>query len=67
MKLGRGTVSGKPLEEPVAWYGLIVINTQEQLGHAFEELRERSFLNASAYGRACATGSRDRRAYGYVT
>src|SRR5213593_4774542 len=31
-------VSGKPLQEPVAWYGPIVMNTQEQLRHAFEEL-----------------------------
>ena len=31
-------VSGKPLEEPVAWYGPIVMNTQEQLKEAFEEL-----------------------------
>jgi redox-sensitive bicupin YhaK (pirin superfamily) len=37
-------VSGEPLKEPVAWYGPIVMNTQEQLQQAFEELREGSFL-----------------------
>lgn len=37
-------VSGKPLEEPVAWYGPIVMNTQEQLQEAFEQLREGTFL-----------------------
>src|SRR5271154_636313 len=37
-------VSGKPLEEPVAWYGPIVMNTQAQLQHAFEELNEGIFL-----------------------
>jgi redox-sensitive bicupin YhaK (pirin superfamily) len=37
-------VSGKPLEEPVAWYGPIVMNTQEQLQRAFAELREGTFL-----------------------
>ncbi len=46
-------VSGKPLEEPVAWYGPIVMNTQEQLQRAFEELQEGTFLNAeSGEGRA---------------
>jgi redox-sensitive bicupin YhaK (pirin superfamily) len=40
-------VSGKPLEEPVAWYGPIVMNTQEQLQQAFEELRQGTFLNVS--------------------
>ncbi len=39
-------VSGKPLEEPVAWYGPIVMNTQEQLRQAFEELREGTFLKS---------------------
>jgi hypothetical protein len=38
-------VSGEPLQEPVAWYGPIVMNTQEQLQQAFEELREGTFLN----------------------
>jgi len=37
-------VSGKPLEEPVAWYGPIVMNTQQQLQQAFEELDRGTFL-----------------------
>jgi len=37
-------VSGKPLEEPVAWYGPIVMNTQEQLRDAFQELEKGTFL-----------------------
>ncbi len=37
-------VSGKPLEEPVAWYGPIVMNTQEQLRHAFQELEQGTFI-----------------------
>jgi redox-sensitive bicupin YhaK (pirin superfamily) len=40
-------VSGKPLEEPVAWYGPIVMNTQEQLQQAFEELKEGKFLKGT--------------------
>ena len=39
-------VSGKPLEEPVAWYGPIVMNTQEQLRDAFRELEQGTFLKA---------------------
>jgi redox-sensitive bicupin YhaK (pirin superfamily) len=37
-------VSGKPLQEPVAWYGPIVMNTQEQLRKAFNELQKGTFL-----------------------
>ena len=37
-------VSGKPLQEPVAWYGPIVMNTQDQLREAFEELDKGTFL-----------------------
>jgi redox-sensitive bicupin YhaK (pirin superfamily) len=37
-------VSGKPLQEPVAWYGPIVMNTQAQLQQAYEELRQGTFL-----------------------
>jgi redox-sensitive bicupin YhaK (pirin superfamily) len=37
-------VSGKPLEEPVAWYGPIVMNTQEQLQQAITELRDGTFI-----------------------
>jgi hypothetical protein len=37
-------VSGKPLEEPVAWHGPIVMNTQEQLREAFDELERGTFL-----------------------
>jgi hypothetical protein len=37
-------VSGKPIEEPVAWYGPIVMNTQEQLQEAFQELEKGTFL-----------------------
>jgi redox-sensitive bicupin YhaK (pirin superfamily) len=37
-------VSGKPLQEPVAWYGPIVMNTQEQLRQAFRELEQGTFL-----------------------
>ena len=38
-------VSGKPLREPVAWRGPIVMNTQEQLRQAFEDLQRGTFLN----------------------
>jgi len=37
-------VSGKPIEEPVAWYGPIVMNTGEELAQAVKELREGTFI-----------------------
>jgi len=37
-------VSGRPLREPVAWYGPIVMNTSEQLQQAFTELQSGTFL-----------------------
>jgi hypothetical protein len=37
-------VSGKPIEEPVAWYGPIVMNTQEELRRAVSELRDGTFI-----------------------
>jgi quercetin 2,3-dioxygenase len=43
-------VSGRPLAEPVAWYGPIVMNTQEELRQAFAELEQGTFLKASGRG-----------------
>jgi redox-sensitive bicupin YhaK (pirin superfamily) len=40
-------VSGKPLNEPVAWGGPIVMNTQEELDRAFQELDEGSFIKTT--------------------
>jgi redox-sensitive bicupin YhaK (pirin superfamily) len=37
-------VSGKPIEEPVAWYGPIVMNTEAQLRQAYAELRDGTFI-----------------------
>jgi redox-sensitive bicupin YhaK (pirin superfamily) len=37
-------VSGKPLQEPVAWHGPIVMNTQSELQQAFTELRNGTFI-----------------------
>ena len=37
-------VSGKPIEEPVAWYGPIVMNTQAELQSAVAELRNGTFI-----------------------
>jgi redox-sensitive bicupin YhaK (pirin superfamily) len=40
-------VMGEPLKEPVAWRGPIVMNTQEELNKAFEELNEGTFIKST--------------------
>ena len=37
-------ISGKPIGEPIAWSGPIVMNTQEELRTAFEELEQSTFI-----------------------
>ena len=37
-------VSGQPIREPVAWYGPIVMNTDEELRQAYAELRDGTFI-----------------------
>jgi len=37
-------ISGKPIGEPVAWYGPIVMNTQDELRIAFEEYQKGTFI-----------------------
>jgi redox-sensitive bicupin YhaK (pirin superfamily) len=37
-------ISGKPINEPVAWSGPIVMNTQEEIRIAFEEYRNGTFI-----------------------
>jgi redox-sensitive bicupin YhaK (pirin superfamily) len=37
-------MAGKPIREPVAWYGPIVMNTEEELETAFAEYRNGTFI-----------------------
>ena len=37
-------ISDKPIGEPVAWYGPIVMNTQDELRNAFEEYQNGTFI-----------------------
>ena len=41
-------ISGKPIGEPIAWYGPIVMNTQEELRVAYDELRRGTFIKAGS-------------------
>ena len=45
-------VSGRPIGEPVAWYGPIVMNTDEELEVAFEEYRNGTFIKPRGLNRA---------------
>jgi len=40
-------LSGRPLGEPVAWYGPIVMNTEEELETAFREYRDGTFVKVA--------------------
>jgi hypothetical protein len=37
-------ISGKPIQEPIAWYGPIVMNTQAELREAFQEFNDGTFV-----------------------
>jgi len=41
-------LAGRPLGEPIAWYGPIVMNTWDEVMEAFEELRKGTFIKARA-------------------
>jgi len=41
-------VSGRPLHEPIAWYGPIVMNSEQELRLAFSELQNGTFIKTSA-------------------
>ncbi|MFP3259657.1 MAG: pirin-like C-terminal cupin domain-containing protein [Sulfolobus sp.] len=48
---GKGRViilSGRPLHEPVVWYGPIVINTEERILEALRDLRRGTFVRKTA-------------------
>ncbi|MHA1444931.1 MAG: pirin family protein [Candidatus Hodarchaeales archaeon] len=39
-------ISGKPIKEPIAWYGPIVMNTQDEIQTAFTEYRNGTFIRS---------------------
>ena len=41
-------VSGRPLQEPVAWHGPIVMNTQQELMQAFRDLQDGTFIQPTS-------------------
>ena len=49
-------VSGKPIREPVAWYGPIVMNTQAEIEQAVAELRDGTFIRRPPTAPGAAAG-----------
>ena len=47
-------VSGRPLKEPVAWYGPIVMNTKQELQTAFQEFENGTFIKGAVVPAATA-------------
>lgn len=43
-------ISGKPLREPIAWYGPMVMNTTEQIYEALHEFQNGTFIKHKAHG-----------------
>ncbi|MCS7313585.1 MAG: pirin family protein, partial [Acidobacteria bacterium] len=41
-------IAGQPIDEPIAWYGPIVMNTPDELAQAFEDLRRGTFVRDAA-------------------
>lgn len=39
-------MTGKPIKEPVAWHGPIVMNSREELMEAMRELKNGTFIKA---------------------
>lgn len=37
-------IAGKPIKEPIAWHGPIVMNTNQELQQAFDDLRNDRFI-----------------------
>ena len=42
-------ITGQPIREPIAWYGPIVMNTQEELKTAFQEYQAGTFIKPPAW------------------
>jgi redox-sensitive bicupin YhaK (pirin superfamily) len=45
-------VSGRPVQEPIAWGGPVVMNTEEELETAFKEIRGGTFIKSATTERA---------------